>query len=146
MSKPNRKVIRLQQMRAQIAQTAGLKYVDVIFEMPLIGDQPEGAVPEERTCSFLTQDHWPIDVIESVEGDAGNTNLSVLRKVASPPEAFDDLVKVAQLTVGELKAIIDEMGEEAGTDQGEGFGSSSSSESTQGPSVPTSSGTTPVAA
>ncbi|MFF2852690.1 hypothetical protein ACFVT5_41315 [Streptomyces sp. NPDC058001] len=146
MSKPNRKVIRLQQMRAQIAQTAGLKYVDVVFELPLVGDQPIGAVPEERTVSFLTQDHWPIEVVESVEQDGGNTNLSVLRKIATPAEAFDQLVKTAQLTVGELKAIIEELDGEAGTDQGEGSGSSPSSVSTPGASAPTSSATTPAAA
>ncbi|MEU0991269.1 hypothetical protein [Streptomyces sp. NPDC005953] len=146
MSKPNRKVIRLQQMRAQIAQSANLKWVDVVFELPLTGDQPEGAVPQERTCSFLTQDYWPIDVVRSVEEESGDTNLSVLRKIASPPEAFDELVKVAQLTVGELKELVDELSGEAGTTQGEGSGSSSSSESTPEPSAPTSSATTPAAA
>ena len=145
MSKPNRKVIRLQQMRAQVAQAAGIKYVDVVFELPLTGDQPEGAVPEERVCSFLVQDFWPVDVVRSVEQDGDNTNLDVLRRVASPPEAFDDLIKVAQLTVGELKQLVEELGQEAGTEPGEGSGSSTSSRSTPEPSEPTSSATTPVA-
>lgn len=142
MSKPNRKVIRLQQMRAQRAQAAGIKWVDVVFDVP-------GALPdttEERTCSFLTQDFWPVDVVRSVEEDGDNTNLDVLRKVASPPEAFDDLVRVAQLTVGELKQLVEELGEEAGTEPGEDSGSSSSSKSTPEPSEPTSSATTPAAA
>jgi hypothetical protein len=142
VSKPNRKVIKLQQMRAQIAQTAGIKYVDLVFEIP--GNLPETS--EERVCSFLTQDYWPVDVVRSVEEDGDNANLSVLRKVASPPEAFDDLVKVAQLTVGELKNLLDELGKEAGTEPGEGSGSSNSSESTPGASEPTSSATTPAAA
>lgn len=147
MSKPNRKVIRLQQMRAQVAQAAGIKYVDVIYEIPLTGDQPEGVVPEERTCSFLTQDYWPVDVVRSVDDAGGNSaQIEVLRKVASPPEAFDELVSVAGLTVGELKELIDELGKEAGTDEGEGSGSSSSSTSTQEPFGPTSSATTPAAA
>lgn len=142
MSKPNRKVIRLQQMRVQRAQAAGIKYVDLVFEVP--GQLPETS--EERTCSFLTQDYWPVEVIRSVEEDGENANLDILRKVASPPEAFDDLVKVAQLTVGELKELIEELGKEAGTDEGEGSGSSSSSKSTQEPSEPTSSATTQAAA
>ena len=146
MSKPNRRVIRLQQMRAQVAQAAGIKYVDVVFELPLIGDQPDGAVPEERVCSFLTQDYWPVDVVRSVEADGENTNLDVLAKVASPPEAFEDLVKVAGLTVGELKQLIEELTQEAGTEPGEDSGSSNSSRSTPEPSVPTSSATTPAAA
>jgi hypothetical protein len=124
MSKPNRKVIRLQQMRAQIAAAAGIKWVDVVFDVP--GSLPD--TTEERTCSFLTQDYWPVDVVRSVEQDGDNTNLDVLKKVASPPEAFDDLVRVAQLTVGELKQLIAELGEEAE------------------PSEPTSSATTPAAA
>ncbi|MBL3664534.1 hypothetical protein JL475_00540 [Streptomyces sp. M2CJ-2] len=142
MSKPNRKVIRLQQMRAQIAEAAGIKYVDLVFEVP--GSLPETS--EERVCSFLTQDFWPVEVIRSVEEDGENANLDVLRKVASPPEAFDELVKTAQLTVGELKELIEELSKEAGTEQGEGSGSSSSSTSTQEPSAPTSSATTPAVA
>ncbi|MEU6058005.1 hypothetical protein [Streptomyces sp. NPDC047097] len=145
MSKPNRKTIRLQQMRAQIAQSAGVKYVDVEFEIPNTGDPSEPAVPEVWTCSFLTQDYWPIDVVTSVE-EEGNANINVLRKVASPDYAFDALVKVAGLTVGELKQLVEELATEAGTDQGEDSGSSPSSESTQGASAPTSSGTTPAAA
>ncbi|WP_329616487.1 hypothetical protein OG244_28575 [Streptomyces brevispora] len=146
MSKPNRKIIRLQQVRAQIAQSAGLKWVDIVFELPLEGDQPEGAVPEERTCSFLTQDYWPIKVVRAVEGGDGASQIDVLRKVASPPEAFDELISVADLTVAELKELIDELSQEAGTDEGEGSGSSSSSKSTQEPSAPTSSATTQAAA
>lgn len=143
MSKPNRKVIRLQQMRAQIAQTAGLKYVDVVYEIP----GPETGTVVERTCSFLTQDYWPIDVVRSVEDEGGGTSqINMLRKVASPPEAFDELVSVAQLTVAELKELIEELSKEAGTDEGEGSGSSPSSESTREPSGPTSSATTPAAA
>lgn len=142
MSKPNRKVIRLQQMRAQRAEAAGIKYVDVVFEVP--GDT-EGTV-KERICSFLTQDHWPLEIVESVENDQRNANLGILRKVASPPDAFDDLLKVAHLTVGELTDLIDELSKEAGTTAGEEPGSSPSSESTPEPSAPTSSATTPAAA
>ena len=142
MSKPNRKVIRLQQMRAQRAQAAGIKYVDLVFDVP--GDLPE--TTEEKVCSFLTQDYWPVEVVRSVEEDGDTTNLGVLRKVASPPEAFDALVKVAGLTVGELKDLIEELGKEAGTEPGEGSGSSSSSRSTPEPSEPTSSATTPAVA
>lgn len=141
MSKPNRKVIRLQQMRAQIAQAAGIKYVDLVFEVP---GEIEGTY-SEKVCSFLVQDYWPLEVIEAVEAEDGNANLSILRKMASPPEAFDALVKSAQLTVGELKEIISELSKEAGTDEGEGSGSSVSSESTPGASAPTSSATTPAA-
>ncbi|MGV9278052.1 hypothetical protein [Streptomyces griseosporeus] len=141
MSKPNRKVIRLQQMRAQVAQAAGIKWVDVVFDVP--GSLPD--TTEERTCSFLTQDFWPVDIVRTVEAE-GNANIEVLRKVATPPEAFDALVSVAQLTVGELKELIEELGQEAGTDQGEGSGSSPSSKSIPEPSEPTSSATTPAAA
>lgn len=137
MSKPNRKVIRLQQMRAQRSQVAKTQFVDVVFEN-------EHGV--EETCSFPVQDNWPLEVIEEVEEKGGNANLNVLREIARPKEAFDRLVKVAHLTVGELKDIIEEMDGEAGTDQGEGSGSSPSSESTPEPSAPTSSATTPAAA
>ncbi|WP_328545462.1 hypothetical protein [Streptomyces europaeiscabiei] len=143
MSKPNRKVIRLQQMRAQRAEAAGIKYVDVVFEVP--GD-PEGISVRERVCSFLTQDHWPIELVESVEKDEGNANLGILRKVASPPDAFDDLLRVAHLTVGELTDLLDELSKEAGTTAGEDSGSSPSSESTPEPFEPTSSATTQAAA
>ena len=142
MSKPNRKVIRLQQMRAQRSQAAGIKWVDVVFDVP--GTLPD--TTEERTCSFLTQDFWPVDVVRSVEADGDTTNLDVLKKVASPPEAFDDLVSVAQLTVGELKELVEELGKEAGTEPGEDSGSSPSSKSTAEPSEQTSSATTPAAA
>ncbi|MET9051255.1 hypothetical protein ABZW50_08885 [Streptomyces bacillaris] len=142
MSKPNRKVIKLQEMRAQIAQKAGVKHVDLVFEVP--GDTEYEV--EERRCSFLTQDHWPLAVVKAVEADGDSNNLSILRKIATPPEAFDQLVEVAQLTVGELTELLKEINGEAGTDTGEGSGSSSSSKSTQEPSAPTSSATTPVAA
>lgn len=141
MSKPNRKVIRLQQMRAQVAQAAGIKWVDVVFEVP-------GALPdtsEERVCSFLTQDFWPVDIVRTVEAE-GDANVDILRRVASPPEAFDDLVTVAQLTVGELKELIEELSKEAGTQTGEDSGSSPSSKDTAEPSEPTSSATTQAAA
>lgn len=137
MSKPNRKVIRLQQMRAQQSQAAGLKYVDVVFT------NEDGA---DETCSLLTQDYWPVEIVEEAQKADGDANIAVLRQIAEPPQAFDRLVKVAKLTIGELKALIEEMDGEAGTDQGEGSGSSSSSESTPEPSEPTSSVTTPAAA
>ncbi|WP_405699073.1 hypothetical protein OG209_05130 [Streptomyces sp. NBC_01383] len=137
MSKPNRKVVRLQQMRAQRASVAKVQFVDVVFE------NDEGV---EETCTFPVQDNWPLEVIEEVEEKGGNANLNVLREIARPQDAFDRLVKVAHLTVGELKEIIEEMDGEAGTTQGEGSGSSTSSESTQGPSAPTFSATTPAAA
>lgn len=135
MSKPNRKVIRLQQMRAQRASAQKLQFLDVIFE------DADGV---EETCSFPVQDNWPLEVIEEVEEKGGNANINVLREIARPAEAFDRLVSVAKLTVGELKDILDEMNEEAGTTQGEDSGSSSSSESTPEPSVQTFSATTPV--
>ncbi|MGW8702832.1 hypothetical protein ACWGOK_39005 [Streptomyces eurythermus] len=141
MSKPNRKVIKLQQMRVQRDQAAGIKHVDVVFEVP--GDTEDTF--KERMCSFLTRDYWPVEVVESVEG-AGNQNINILKEIATPPGAFDDLVKVAKLTFGELVEILEELQKEAGTDEGEGSGSSSSSESTQGASEQTSSGTTPAAA
>lgn len=137
MSKPNRKIVRLQQMRAQRASAAGLKYVVVVFE---------NEAGSEETCTLLTQDNWPIEVVEEAQASGGNANINVLREIASPPEAFDRLVKVAKLTVGELRDLIEEMDGEAGTDQGEDSGSSPSSESTPEPSAPTSSATTPAAA
>jgi hypothetical protein len=142
VSKPNRKVIKLQQMRAQIAQAAGIQYVDVVFDVP---DPDVADLVKEKVCSFLTQDYWPVEVVRSVEGSGDSANLDILRKVATPPEAFDQLVSVAQLTVGELKELLEELAKEAGTDQGEGSGSSSSSPSTPEPSEPTSSATTPAA-
>ena len=137
MSKPNRKVVRLQQMRAQRASAAKVQFVDIIF------DNEQG---QEETCSFPVQDDWPLEVIEEVEEKGGNANLNVLRELARPKESFDRLVKVAKLTVGELKDLIDEMGDEAGTSPGEDSGSSPSSESIPEPSAPTSSATTPAAA
>lgn len=137
MGKPNRKVIRLQQMRAQHASAAKVQFVDVLFE------NADGA---EETCTFPVQDNWPLEIIEEVEEQGGNANLNVLRKIARPVEAFDRLVKVAHLTVGELKEIIEQMDGEAGTDTGEDSSSSPSSESTQEPSEPTSSATTQAAA
>nr|WP_203635201.1 hypothetical protein [Streptomyces sp. SID10815] len=124
-------------MRAQQAQAAKLKYVDIIFE------DEEGA---DETCSFLTQDYWPLEVVKEAQKSDGDANINVMRQIAQPPEAFDRLVEVAKLTVGELKAIIEEMDGEVGTDEGEGSGSSVSSTSTPGASAPTSSATTPAVA
>ncbi|WP_329390267.1 hypothetical protein [Streptomyces sp. NBC_01716] len=137
MGKPNRKIVRLQQMRAQRASAAKTQFVDVIFE---------NADGVEESCTFPVQDNWPLEVIEEVEEQGGNANLNVLRKIARPVDAFDRLVKVAHLTVGELKEIIEQMDGEAGTDTGEDSSSSPSSESTLEPSEPTSSATTPAAA
>ena len=137
MSKPNRKVVRLQQMRAQRASVAKVQFVDVVFE------NEEGG---EEKCTFPVQDNWPLEVIEEVEEKGGNANLNVLREIAIPKDAFDRLVKVGHLTVGELKDLIEAMDGEAGTDQGEDSSSSPSSESTPEPSAPTSSATTPAAA
>ncbi|MFF7335453.1 hypothetical protein [Streptomyces sp. NPDC008150] len=143
MSKPNRKVVRLQQMRAQRAEAAGIKYVDVVYEIP---DPDDEACYIEKTCSLLTQNYWPVEVVEAIDDASGNKNISILRQVASPPEAFDELVKVGRLTVGELVDLVDELTKEAGVDEGESNGSSTSSGSTQGASEPTSSATTPAAA
>ena len=142
MSKPNRKVIRLQQMRAQQTQAAGIKHVDVVYEAP--GEAPGTVV--ERTCSFLTQDYWPVEVLRSAQAAGDTDQFDILKRVATPPEAFDELVSIAQLTVGELKELVEELADEAGTDEGEEPGSSSSSTSMQEPSAPTSSATTPAAA
>ncbi|MFI9598938.1 hypothetical protein ACIHCX_03485 [Streptomyces sp. NPDC052043] len=136
MSKPNRKVIRLQQMRAQRASAGKVQFVDVIFE------NEHG---QEETCTLPTQDDWPVEVIEELEEKGGNANIGLLRQVAVPKDAFDRLVKVAKLTVGELKAIVEDLSDEAGTDEGEGGGSSTSSETTREPSGQTSSATTPAA-
>lgn len=133
----NRKIVRLQQMRAQRAAAAKTQFVDVFFE---------NAAGVEERVTFPTQDDWPVRIVEEVEGKSGNANIAVLREIASPPEAFDRLVREAGLTIGELTALIEEMSGEAGTTPGEGGGSSESSESTQEPSEPTSSATTPDAA
>ena len=132
MSKPNRKVLRLQQMRAQRASAAEIQYVDLIFE------RADGT---EETVTFPTTDRWPVEAV-----DGQNGNLAVLREVASPVEAFDHLIKEARLTIGELKEIVEELDEGSGTDQGEDSGSSTSSESTPGASAPTFSATTPAVA
>ncbi|MFJ9101292.1 hypothetical protein ACIRJM_22825 [Streptomyces sp. NPDC102405] len=137
MSKPNRKVIRLQEMRAQRAAAAKTQFVDIYFE------NESGA--EER-CTLPTQDDWPVEVIEEVQEKGGDANISLLRELALPPESFDRLVKIGKLTVGELKAIVEDLSDEAGTTEGEGSGSSTSSESTPGASEPTSSATTQAVA
>lgn len=137
MSKPNRKVIRLQQMRAQHASAAKTQFVDIYFEN-------ENGV--EEVCTLPTQDDWPVEVIEEVQEKGGDANIGLLRQLARPPESFDRLVKVGKLTVGELKEIVEELSDEAGTTEGEGSGSSTSSASTPGASEPTSSATTPAAA
>ncbi|MBZ6290424.1 hypothetical protein KVH30_02400 [Streptomyces olivaceus] len=137
MSKPNRKVVRLQQMRAQRAQAAKTQFVDIYFEN-------ENGV--EEVCTLPTQDDWPVEVIEEVQEKGGDANIGLLRELALPPESFDRLVKVGRLTVGELKEIVEALADEAGTTEGEGSGSSTSSTSTPGASEPTSSATTPAAA
>ncbi|KOX32795.1 hypothetical protein ADL07_11515 [Streptomyces sp. NRRL F-4707] len=137
MSKPNRKVVRLQQMRAQRAAAAKVQFVDIVFE------NEHG---QDETCTLPTQDDWPVEVIEAVEKDGGDANIGLLRQVAVPPESFDRLVRVGKLTVGELKAIVEDLSDEAGTTEGEGSGSSTSSDSTPGASAPTSSGTTQAVA
>ncbi|MGW0920082.1 hypothetical protein ACWD3J_13830 [Streptomyces sp. NPDC002755] len=137
MSKPNRKIVRLQQMRAQRVAAAKTQFVDIYFE------NEEGV---EEVCTLPTQDDWPIEIIEEVQEKGGDANIGLLRELALPPESFDRLVKVGKLTVGELKDIVDQLSDEAGTTEGEGSGSSTSSGSTQEPSAPTSSATTPAAA
>ncbi|MGW0583080.1 hypothetical protein ACWD25_45830 [Streptomyces sp. NPDC002920] len=137
MSKPNRKVVRLQQMRVQRAQAAKTQFVDIYFE---------NETGVEEVCTLPTQDDWPVEVIEEVQEKGGDANIGLLRELALPPESFDRLVKVGKLTVGELKEIVDTLSDEAGTTEGEGSGSSTSSETTPGASEPTSSGTTPAAA
>ncbi|MET9445345.1 hypothetical protein [Streptomyces sp. NPDC006610] len=137
MSKPNRKVIRLQQMRAQRAAAAKTQFVDIYFEN-------ENGL--EEVCTLPTQDDWPVEVIEEVQEKGGDANIGLLRELALPPESFDRLVKVGKLTVGELKDIVEALADEAGTTEGEGSGSSTSSASTPGASEPTSSATTPAAA
>ncbi|MFJ6729367.1 hypothetical protein ACIQPQ_31145 [Streptomyces sp. NPDC091281] len=137
MSKPNRKIVRLQQMRAQRAQAAKVQFVDIYFEN-------ENGVDE--VCTLPTQDDWPVEVIEEIQEKGGDANIGLLRELARPPESFDRLIKVGKLTVGELKAIVEELDAEAGTSEGEGSGSSTSSPSTQEPSAPTSSATTQAVA
>jgi hypothetical protein len=137
VSKPNRKVIRLQQMRAQRAAAAKTQFVDIYFEN-------ENGL--EEVCTLPTQDDWPVEVIEEVQEKGGDANIGLLRELALPPESFDRLVKVGKLTVGELKDIVEALADEAGTTEGEGSGSSTSSASTPGASEPTSSATTPAAA
>ncbi|WP_416476934.1 hypothetical protein [Streptomyces sp. LKA04] len=137
MSKPNRKVIRLQQMRAQRAQASKTQFVDIYFEN-------ENGV--EEVCTLPTQDDWPVEVIEEVQEKGGDANIGLLRELALPPESFDRLVKVGKLTVGELREIVEDLSDEAGTTEGEGSGSSTSSESTPGASAPTSSATTQAVA
>lgn len=137
MSKPNRKIVRLQQMRAQRASAAKVQFVDIYFE------NEQGV---EEVCTLPTQDDWPVEVIEEVEKKGGDANIGLLRELALPPESFDRLVKIGKLTVGELKGIVEDLADEAGTTEGEGSGSSTSSESTPGASAPTSSATTQAVA
>ncbi|MGW5711550.1 hypothetical protein [Streptomyces olivaceus] len=137
MSKPNRKIVRLQQMRAQRAEAAKTQFVDIYFE---------NETGVEEVCTLPTQDDWPVEIIEEVQEKGGDANIGLLRELALPPESFDRLVKVGRLTVGELKEIVEALADEAGTTEGEGSGSSTSSTSTPGASAPTSSATTPAAA
>lgn len=114
MSKPNRKRMRLSEMRAQQTAAAKVTHLDLDFET---------ADGKEHTCSFLAQDLWPIELIEEVQAKGGDANIAILREIASPAEEFDVLVREMKLTVGELKEIIGELDGEAGTTAGEGSGS-----------------------
>lgn len=114
MSKPNRKRMRLSEMRAQKAQAAGITHVDLEFET---------ADGKEHVCAFLAQDLWPVELVEEVQSKGGDANIAILRDIASPPEEFNLLVREMKLTIGELKEILTELAEEAGTTAGEGSGS-----------------------
>lgn len=114
MSKPNRKRMRLSEMRAQQATAAGITHIDLEFETD------DG---KEHVVAFLAQDLWPVEVVEEVQSKGGNAEVAILRQIASPPEEFDLLIKEMQFTVGELKQVINQLNEEAGTTAGEGSGS-----------------------
>lgn len=114
MSKPNRKRLRLTEMRAQRAAAAGITHLDLVF------DAADGT---EHTCSFLSQDLWPVEVVEEVQARGENASIGILRQIAEPADEFQLLVSDARLTVGELKDILLALQEEAGTTAGEGSGS-----------------------
>lgn len=114
MSKPNRKRIRLSEIRNRLAAAATVTHLDLEFEAT------DGA---EHVVSFLAQDLWPVEVVEEVQARGDNASISILREIATPADEFQLLVSDARLTVGELKEILKDLQEEASTTAGEGTGS-----------------------
>jgi hypothetical protein len=129
MSKPNRKRLKLETVRAQRLEATGDKFVEVIFE------DTDG---DEQTVRFLRQSWWPLALMRELTNVAPQTpeeeaeplsaldrSLSVLRKAAHDKPMFDKLSE--QLTIGDFNAVMELINsdDEDGVSQGE---SSSSSE------------------
>lgn len=133
MSKPNRKRIKLETVRAQRLEAQGDKYVEVEFE------DSDG---EDQVVRFLRQSWWPLPLMKQLTGlskladqdgeldgsevmSGLDSSIDVLRKVAHDKRLFDQLHE--QLTVGDFNDIMELVteDEENGVDEGE---SSSSSE------------------
>nr|WTB31174.1 hypothetical protein OG781_18280 [Streptomyces sp. NBC_00830] len=126
MSKPNRKRLKLETVRAQRMEAHGDKYVEVEFE------DAEG---EEQVVRFLRQSWWPLPLMKQLSGLESLANadhdledaevssfldraLSVLRVVSHDKGLFDQLH--GQLTVADFNDIMelvtgdDENGVDAG--------------------------------
>lgn len=134
MSKPNRKRLKLETVRAQRLEAQGDKYCEVEFQ------DAEG---EEQVVRLLRQSWWPLPLMKELSGlsklaeadgelegaevlSGLETSIDVLRKVAhvNDKDAFEQLV--ADMTVGDFNAVMELVTseDETGVAQGESSGSS----------------------
>lgn len=101
MSKPNRKRLNLETLRAQRLEASGSKY----FELE---------IDDERLIKFLLRSWWPMDEIKraaelqkSAEDGDLEPMIEILRNAANDKEVFDDFRK--QMTYGDFEDIFREV-------------------------------------
>ncbi|MDC2953389.1 hypothetical protein PO587_02845 [Streptomyces gilvifuscus] len=115
MSKPNRKRLNLETLRAQRLEASGSKYVEL-------------EIDDERVIKFLLRSWWPMDQVKraaafqkSAEDGDLEPMITVLRDACDDEDLFDDFRK--QMTYGDFEDIFKEVLED-GLSEGESSSSS----------------------
>ncbi|MEV5472961.1 hypothetical protein AB0L66_11465 [Streptomyces sp. NPDC052207] len=111
MSKPNRKRLNLETLRAQRLEAQGDKYVEVELE--------------DEKFTFLRASWWPMTLLKQIralEKDDDSDDMQVLALICGQ-EQVDHLIELG-LNVGDFKDIFTAIQEDAGVTPGESKSSS----------------------
>jgi hypothetical protein len=110
MSKPNRKRINLETLRAQRLEATGTKELEVVLD--------------DEKFVFPLAAWWPVTVLKKIRAlQDGEDDVTTLLALISSQEQVDRLLELG-LTVGDLKDISDALNEDAGVSPGESTSSS----------------------
>ncbi|MCX5234447.1 hypothetical protein OG824_04260 [Streptomyces prunicolor] len=109
MSKPNRKRLHLETLRAQRLEAQGTKEIEVELD--------------DEKFVFPLSAWWPMTVVKKIRALKDNADATQVLALISSQEQVDKLMELG-LTLGDFQDIMEALNEDAGVGPGESTSSS----------------------